>query len=45
MNLNLFGTMLPTQIFGEQLPSREKEAIVNISSMASQRVITKVLGL
>ena len=44
MNLNLFGTMLPTQIFGEAIASQGKGSIVNISSMASQRVITKVLG-
>jgi NAD(P)-dependent dehydrogenase (short-subunit alcohol dehydrogenase family) len=44
MDLNLFGTMLPTQIFGETIASQGKGSIVNISSMASQRVITKVLG-
>lgn len=44
MDLNLFGTMLPTQIFGETFASQGKGSIVNISSMASQRVITKVLG-
>ncbi len=44
MNLNLFGTMLPTQVFGEEIAKQKKGSIVNISSMASQRVITKVLG-
>lgn len=44
MNLNLFGTMLPTQVFGEAIAKQKKGSIVNISSMASQRVITKVLG-
>ena len=44
MDLNLFGTMLPTQIFGEAIAGQGKGSIVNISSMASQRVITKVLG-
>ena len=44
MNLNLFGTILPTQIFGEAIARQGKGRIVNISSMASQRVITKVLG-
>ena len=43
MNLNLFGTILPTQMFGETIASQGKGSIVNISSMASQRVITKVL--
>ncbi|MDQ3683787.1 MAG: SDR family oxidoreductase [Bacteroidota bacterium] len=44
MDLNLFGTILPTQIFGEAIAAQKKGSIVNISSMASQRVITKVLG-
>jgi len=44
MNLNLFGTILPTQIFGEAIAKQGKGSIINISSMASQRVITKVLG-
>jgi len=44
LNLNLFGSLLPTQIFGEAIKNIGKGSIVNISSMASQRVITKVLG-
>ncbi len=44
MDLNLFGTLLPTQIFGEALKDNESGSIVNISSMAPQKVITKVLG-
>ncbi len=44
MNLNLFGTLLPTQIFGEAIARQKRGSIVNISSMASQQVITKVLG-
>lgn len=44
MNLNLFGTLLPTQIFGEAIKDNGAGSIVNISSMASQQAITKVLG-
>ena len=44
MDLNLYGTMLPTQIFGEAIAQNGKGSIVNISSMAPQGVITKVLG-
>jgi len=44
MDLNLYGTMLPTQIFGEAIAKNGKGSIVNISSMAPQGVITKVLG-
>ena len=44
MNLNLFGTVLPTQVFGEEIAKTGEGVIVNISSMSAQRVITKVLG-
>lgn len=44
LQLNLFGTILPTQIFGEALKNNGEGSIVNISSMAPQTVITKVLG-
>ena len=44
MDLNLFGTVLPTQVFGEAIQENGQGSIVNISSMAPQRVITRVLG-
>ncbi|GAA4917949.1 SDR family oxidoreductase [Mucilaginibacter defluvii] len=44
MDLNLWGTMLPVQVFGEAMASGGQGSIVNISSMASQTVISKVLG-
>ncbi len=44
MDLNLWGTILPTQVFGEALAKTGKGSIVNISSMNSKRAITKVLG-
>lgn len=44
MDLNLWGTILPTQIFGEAISKSERGSIVNISSMNSKRAITKVLG-
>ncbi|MDQ1089874.1 SDR family oxidoreductase [Siphonobacter sp. SORGH_AS_1065] len=44
MDLNLWGTVLPTQVFGQALAASASGSIVNISSMSSQRVITKVLG-
>lgn len=43
VDLNLFGTILPTQIFGKEI-AKNGGSIVNISSMASQRALTKVLG-
>ena len=44
MDLNLWGTLLPTQIFGEAVAQTGKGSIVNISSMNSKRAVTKVLG-
>ena len=44
MELNLIGTILPTQVFGKEIAKGGGGSIVNISSMASQRAITRVLG-
>lgn len=44
MDLNLWGTLMPTQVFGEVMADNQSGTIVNISSMASKRAITKVLG-
>jgi NAD(P)-dependent dehydrogenase (short-subunit alcohol dehydrogenase family) len=44
VDLNLFGTILPTQVFGAEIARQGGGSIVNISSMASQRAITRVLG-
>ncbi len=42
--LNLNGTLLPTLIFGEVMAKRKKGSIINISSMAAQRPLTRVVG-
>lgn len=45
MRLNLFGTLLPTQIFGKSMMQNETaSSIVNITSVSAHTVITKVLG-
>ncbi len=44
MQLNLFGSILPSQVFGQAIKNNGGGSIVNISSMASQLAITKVLG-
>ncbi|GGH03998.1 SDR family oxidoreductase [Mucilaginibacter phyllosphaerae] len=44
MEVNLWGTLLPTQVFGEAIAKTGRGSIVNISSMNSKRAITKVLG-
>jgi NAD(P)-dependent dehydrogenase (short-subunit alcohol dehydrogenase family) len=45
--LNFMGTVLPTQVFGEAMVRGDGEAegsIVNVSSMAAQRPLTRVVG-
>ncbi len=44
MELNVWGTLLPTQVFGEAIAKTGKGSIVNISSMNSKRAVTKVIG-
>lgn len=44
VDLNLYGTVLPVHIFGELMASARKGAIVNISSLAAQRPLTRVVG-
>ncbi len=44
MDLNLWGTLIPTQVFGEAIATTGKGTIVNISSMNSKKAVTKVLG-
>jgi NAD(P)-dependent dehydrogenase (short-subunit alcohol dehydrogenase family) len=43
-DLNLVGTLLPIQIFGEAMTRETGGCIVNVSSMAAVRVITRVAG-
>jgi NAD(P)-dependent dehydrogenase (short-subunit alcohol dehydrogenase family) len=46
LDLNLLGSVLPSQIFGAAMAQNEPSAgcIINVSSMASQRVISRVVG-
>jgi NAD(P)-dependent dehydrogenase (short-subunit alcohol dehydrogenase family) len=44
MDLNLWGTIIPTHVFGEAIAKTGKGSIVNISSMNSKRATTRVLG-
>lgn len=44
VDLNLTGTVLPTQIFCESMGRRRQGVIVNIASMSSFRPITRVVG-
>src|SRR5436190_3138522 len=43
LDLNLLGTVVPSQVFGAAMAQRDG-CIVNISSMAAQRAMTRVVG-
>jgi len=44
VNLNLVGTILPSQVIGEVLAQRGEGCIVNISSMNVQRALTRAVA-
>jgi len=44
IELNLYGTIIPTQIFGQVIAEKGKGSIINISSLAASRSITRVMG-
>ncbi len=44
LNLNLTGTVIPTQVFLEPMVRQGKGSIINFSSMAAFRPITRVCG-
>jgi NAD(P)-dependent dehydrogenase (short-subunit alcohol dehydrogenase family) len=44
MDLNFFGSMLPTTVFAAPMVEQGSGSIVNISSMAATRAITRVAG-
>ena len=44
VDLNLVGTVLPTQVFGHAIAERGEGAVVNVSSMTATRVISRVAG-
>lgn len=45
VDLNFMGTVLPTLVFGKAMAdAKRKGSIINISSMAAQGVITRVVG-
>lgn len=45
LKLNLFGSLLPTQVFGKTIMETSAAgSIVNISSVSAKTIVTKVLG-
>lgn len=43
-DLNLMGTILPSQVFGQQMARQESGVILNLSSMAAFTPLTRVVG-
>lgn len=44
VDLNIIGTMLPTQVFAELFAKQKSGNIINISSASAQRPLTRVVG-
>lgn len=44
IELNLFGTIIPTHVFGKVMAENGKGVIINIGSLSSSQAITRVLG-
>src|SRR5690606_33554458 len=44
IELNLFGSIIPTHVFGKVLAEKGSGSIVNIGSLSSSQAITRVLG-
>jgi NAD(P)-dependent dehydrogenase (short-subunit alcohol dehydrogenase family) len=44
LELNLVGSILPSQVFGETMAQNGRGCVVNISSMAAARPLTRVIG-
>jgi len=44
VDLNLLGTILPSQVFGKHMAEKGEGVILNISSMNALRPLTRVLG-
>ncbi len=44
INLNLWGTLMPIQVFGPEIAKSGSGSIINISSVSAKRPLTRVLG-
>ncbi len=44
VDVNLFGTIIPSMVFAKQMVKQKKGSIINISSEAAIRPLTRVLG-
>lgn len=43
-DLNMLGTILPCQVFGQQMAEQGEGVILNVSSMSAMRPLTRVIG-
>jgi NAD(P)-dependent dehydrogenase (short-subunit alcohol dehydrogenase family) len=44
IDLNLFGSIIPSLVFGKEMAQHKKGVIINVSSMAADRAITRIMG-
>ncbi len=44
IDLNLFGSIIPSLVFGKEMAKLKKGTIINVSSMAADRAITRIMG-
>lgn len=44
IDLNIYGTVIPTHVFGQEMAQNRKGVILNITSLAAQRPLTRVIG-
>ena len=44
VDLNLFGSIIPSLVFGKEMAKNNSGSIINLSSMAADRAITRVMG-
>lgn len=44
IDLNLFGSIIPSIVFGKEMAANKKGVIINLSSMAAERALTRVMG-
>jgi len=44
IDLNLFGSIIPSLVFGKEMAKNKKVTIINMSSMAADRAITRIMG-
>jgi NAD(P)-dependent dehydrogenase (short-subunit alcohol dehydrogenase family) len=44
VDLNLHGTIRPSQVFGKVLAQQKTGSIINVSSMSAQKPLTRVIG-